>query len=124
MVPGKAEEGGLKMKKTEIEKVTSTEQFRKIGTRAESTRFFGPEYELASCTRQEAEKLYNSGDIFFWSETEEDVFPDGWNCSFIWGTERASTKVLTDPFDGSRTVYTAKPFGEETSRAVRFWKEA
>ena len=112
------------MKTTAVEKISGTKEFRKIGNRAESTRFFGPEYELASCTRQEAEKLYNSGDIFFWSETEEDIYPDGWNCSFIWGTERAETSVLYDPFDGSRTVYTAKHFGEETSRAVRFWKEA
>ena len=106
-----------------IEHVSSTKEFKIYGHTAASTRFFGPQYKIASCTKQEAEKLYNEGRRIFWSETESDQKPDGWNCSFIWGTEKASTKVLTDPFDGSRTVYTAKPFDEETSGAVRFWKE-
>ena len=106
-----------------VEKVSSTKQYRKFMGMAQR-EIGGHEYKLQPITRSEAEKLYGDHKMFFWSPDQEDIFPDGWNCSFIWGTENVGTKVLTDPFDGSRTVYTAKPFGEETSRAVRFWKEA
>ena len=105
------------------EKVSSTKQYRKFKETAQRG-IGGHEYKLQPITRAEAEKLYSEYKMFFWSSDMEDIFPDGWNCSFIWGTEKASTKVLADPFDGSRTVYTAKPFEEETSGAVRFWKEA
>lgn len=101
---------------------TSTKQFRKFDGMAQR-EIGGHEYKLQSITRAEAEKLYSDHKMFFWSSDMEDILPDGWNCSFIWGTEKVKTEVLTDPFDGSRTVYTAKPFGEETSGAVRFWKE-
>lgn len=105
-----------------METVSSTKKYRKFNGMAQR-EIGGHEYKLHPITRDEAEKLYNEEEIFFWSETEDDQKPDGWNCSFIWGTKKVKTKVLTDLFDGSRTVYTAKPFGEETSGAVRFWKE-
>lgn len=106
---------------TITETMTSTKQYRKLREKAQR-EIGGHKYKLQSITRAEAEKLYNDYKMFFWSSDQEDIFPDGWNCSFIWGTEKVKTKVLIDPFDGSRTVYTAKPFGEETSGAVRFWK--
>lgn len=108
------------MKTTET--VSSTKQFRYYAGMAQR-EIGGHKYKLQPITRAEAERLYNDHKMSFWSPDMEDIFPDGWNCSFIWGTEKVKTKVLTDPFDGSRTVYTAEPFGEETSGAVRFWKE-
>lgn len=103
------------------ETMSSTKQFRCFHGVAQRG-IGGYKCKLHPITRDEAEKLYSDHKMFFWSPDMEDIFPDGWNCSFIWGTEKVKTKVLTDPFDGSRTVYTAEPFGEETSGAVRFWK--
>lgn len=107
---------------TTTETMTSTKQFRYFDGVAQR-EIGGYKYKLQPITMAEAEKLYDDHKLFFWSSDREGIFPYGWNCSFIWGTEKAKTKVLTDPFDGSRTVYTAEPFGEETSGAVRFWKE-
>lgn len=107
---------------TITETMTSTKQYKKFQGMAQR-EIGGPKYKLQPITRDEAEKLYSDHKMFFWSPDMEDIFPDGWSCSFIWGTEKVKTKVLTDPFDGSRTVYKAEPFGEETSGAVRFWKE-
>lgn len=106
---------------TTTETISSTKLYRKFLGMAQR-EIGGYEYKLIPCTRGEAEKLYSDHKLFFWSPDQEDRFPDGWNCSFIWGTEKGKTKVLIDPFDGSRTVYTAKDFTTETAGAVRFWK--
>ena len=98
-----------------------TKQFRLFEGKAQRG-LTGDKYKIIPISQAEATRLYECGELVFWSENEKDTIPDGWKCSFIWGTKKSDTSIITDPFDGSKTVIKAEPFGKETAGAIRYWK--